>query len=100
MQNRADYDRALSIVRRVIHEWDPYDLIRGCGCPKDEWDGEIAKIVAEIPRIRSIDDATDVLSRIFSHAFQPEGFEPSACANVGSKLYSELVAADLLAPKP
>jgi Domain of unknown function (DUF1871) len=97
MHTREDYDRARDVVRAVIHEWDPYSLIDGCGCPKDEWDGEIARVVAEIPRIASESDATNAISRVFSAAFQPEGFSPSDCTNVGRKLFGALKESGVLA---
>jgi Domain of unknown function (DUF1871) len=96
MRIRADYDRAFAVVRDVIHEWDPYALIGG-GAPPDEWDGEIASLVAQIPRIKSQNDAADAVSRVFSSAFQPEGFSPADCAEVGRRLYSSLADSGLLA---
>jgi len=94
MRTRADYDRAFAIVREVIHEWDPYGLIGG-GAPADEWDSEIASLVAQIPRIRSQNDAAHTVSRVFSSAFQPEGFSPVDCAEVGRRLYSSLTQSGL-----
>jgi Domain of unknown function (DUF1871) len=90
MKTRADYERAIQTVREVIHRWDPYDLLGGCGCPPDEFDREIARIVVQIPRIQSPTDATLVLSRIFSSAFDPERFRPEDCAAVGAELYQIL----------
>ncbi|HEY1921291.1 MAG TPA: hypothetical protein VGG44_00885, partial [Tepidisphaeraceae bacterium] len=85
IQTKADYDRAFDIVRRVIHEWNPYDLV-GASAPSDEWDSEIASLVGEIPRIHSPEDAINAVSRIFTLAFQPEGFGPVECAEVGERL--------------
>ena len=96
MRTRADYDRAIAVVRRVIHEWDPYALIGG-GAPSDEWDGEIAALVAQIPRIKSEEDAAHAVSRVFSSAFQPEGFSPVDCAEVGKRLYASVAESGLLA---
>jgi hypothetical protein len=95
MRTRADYDRAFAVVRGVIHEWDPYTLI-GDGAPIDEWDSEIASLVAQIRRIKSENDAAHAVSRVFSSAFQPEGFSPGDCAEVGKRLYSSLVDSGLL----
>jgi hypothetical protein len=95
MRTRADYDRALAVVREVIHEWDPYALIGG-GAPGDEWDSEITSLVAQIPRIKSRNDAAHAVSRVFSSAFQPEGFSPADCAEVGERLYSSLVDCGVL----
>ena len=89
-------DRTISIVRGVIHAWDPYSLIGG-GAPQDEWDHEIAYVAARVPHIRSAADATQVLSSVFSSAFQPEGFSPEDCAKAGQHLYDRLLEAGVLA---
>lgn len=89
MQSHAEYDRAIAVVRDVIHEWDPYSLI-DAGSPSDEWDCEIASVVAEVSRIKSPEDATNTVSRVFSAAFQPEGFGPVDCKDIGCRLFSAL----------
>lgn len=96
MRTRADYDRAFAVVRQVIREWDPYALIAG-GAPDDEWDHEIASLVAQIPRIASEKDAAHAVSRVFSSAFQPEGFSPADCETVGKRLYLSLAESGLAA---
>ena len=96
LRTRADYDHAFEVVRQVIYAWDPYNLVAG-GAPADEWDGEIALLVAELQRIRSNDDAVAAVSRVFSAAFQPDGFGPADCAEVGERLYGRLVESGLLA---
>ncbi len=98
MGNRADFDRAFDVVRHVIHEWDPYSLLN-TGAPKDEWDGEIASVLTQISRIKSEKDAIHAISRVFSSAFQPEGFGPSECVEVGRKLFKALDDANLLGTK-
>lgn len=94
MRTRSDYDRATAIVREVIHRWDPYALIAG-GAPLDEWDGEVARVVAAIPRISSPTDAAQAISKVFSASLQPEGFDPSDCAKVGRDLLDALRAAGI-----
>jgi hypothetical protein len=95
MRTRADYERAIEAVREVIHRWDPYGLL-GSGCPPDEFDREIAAVVAQVPRIRSRADATQALSRAFSSAFDPERFRPEDCAAGGAELFEALSAHHLL----
>lgn len=95
MKTRADYERAIQVVREVVHQWDPYGLLGG-GCPTDEFDAEIASVVVQIPRIRSQVDATHVLSRIFSSAFEPERFRREDCATAGIELFEALSAHGLL----
>lgn len=95
MKMRGEYERATQVVAAVIRRWDPYALVAG-GCPPDEFDSEIASVVAEVPRIRSRADAADTLSRVFSSAFQPEQFRPQECDHPGAELYEALVAAGLI----
>jgi hypothetical protein len=95
MRTRDDYDRAIRVVREVIHRWDPYSLLAG-GCPLDEFDGEIAAVVAQIPRIRSPADAAHALSRVFSSAFEPGLFRPEHCEKEGADLYKALSSEGLL----
>lgn len=92
IRSRAEYDRAFDVVRRVIHQWDPYGLLAG-GATPDEWDQEIASLVAVVPTIRSADDAISAVSRVFSKAFSKEGFGLTDCANVGRRLIAELTSA-------
>jgi hypothetical protein len=95
LSTRDDYDRAFAVVRKVIAEWDPYNLIGG-GAPLDEWDSAVAKIVAQIPRMRSAKDAGHVISRIFSDELGQTGFSAEECAAVGGKLFAALVEASVI----
>jgi hypothetical protein len=98
MQTHSDYERAAAIVRAIIHQWDPYHLLEG-GAPLDEWDNEIAQIVIQISQITSASDAATVISRVFSAAFQPEGFTPEDCTEVGQQLFSALKTGDIITPR-
>jgi hypothetical protein len=89
MKTKADYNRALQVVRAIVRDWDPYSLLAS-GCPANEFDSEIASVVAEIPRIKSEQDAMLALSRVFSSAFEPEHFTPDECAAAGKKLFAAL----------
>jgi hypothetical protein len=96
MKTLADYERALDIIRNVVHRWDPYELLSACHCPKDEFDHEIAKLVTRISRIRSEADTILAISQVFSSSFNPNDFQVADCAKVGSELYSALMAESLL----
>jgi hypothetical protein len=96
MRTRADYDRAWALVREVIHAWDPYDLI-GQGAPDDEWDAQIASIVAQVPHMRSPDDATQAIHRVFRLWLSPEAPTLLECSPPGRRLFQALVDADLVA---
>ena len=95
LRTRKDYERAFTLVRKATNGWDPYGLISG-GCPQDEWELEIASIVAQMPRIRASRDVAHVVSRVFSGSLGKERCSPEACAAVGSQLYDALIEARIL----
>jgi hypothetical protein len=95
LRNREEYDRAFAVVREAIAAWDPYSLVSG-GAPQDEWDSEVASIVAQIPRIGTAKDAAHAVSRTFSSALEREGFTPEECEGVGARLFKALVDARIL----
>jgi hypothetical protein len=86
MNRKQEYTRAFEIVRGVVHAWDPYGLIAH-GAPRDEFDREVACVVAQIPRIGSAFDAALALSRVFSSSFESERFEPEHCRDAGDRLF-------------
>lgn len=96
MKTKTDYKLALKVVRRIIHEWDPYSLLAG-GAPSDEFGREIATVVAQLPRIKSQKDAAHAISRVFTSAFEKEGFTPDDCAEIGAKLFDALLQNRLVA---
>ena len=95
MKTEADYKRAIEVVGSVIRRWDPYALLAH-GAPSDEFDPLITRLVVQIPRIGSAHDAAQAVSRVFSSAFQPEGFSLEDCATVGSELFDALSAQKLV----
>lgn len=97
MKRLADYDRAFAVVRDLISRWDPYALLAD-GAPADEFDSEVQSVVAQIPRIRSAHDASHVISRVFSSAFERSLFKPEDCAKIGRELFRTLSDENLLNP--
>ena len=89
MQSRKDYDKAFAVVREMINSWDPHGLIAS-GCPIDEWDAEVASIVAQIPRMCGAIDAIHAVSRIFSSSIGSGEFSLDSCEDVGRQLYRAL----------
>lgn len=87
---RAKYQQMWDVTTGVINSWDPYGLLGG-GAPGDEFDQEIASLVARIPRIHSAADAAEAISRIFASSFEPHSFTEDMCSEVGEALYSALV---------
>ena len=88
---KAYYKRAMEVVGSVIRAWDPYGLI-ACGAPADEFDSEIAAVVALMSRIKTEKEAISTLSRVFSSAFEASRFAPDQCEEVGKKLFAALLA--------
>jgi hypothetical protein len=88
---KAAYKRAMQVVGSVEREWDPYSLIAD-GAPADEFDSEIAGIVAQIPQIKTERDAVLVLSQVFSSAFEPGRFTPEERTEPGKRLFGALSA--------
>jgi len=95
MTDRSQWKRIEPVVRKVVHDWDPYHLLE-IGAPDDEWDREILQIVGRANRIASPADAARVISEVFTEAFHPEGFGQDDCAEIGKKLFSALKDAGLI----
>jgi hypothetical protein len=81
------YQQKWDVTAGIIRDWDPYGLLGG-GAPGDEFDGEIASLVAQIPRIRSAADATQAIARIFASSFEAHSFTEETCSEVGKHLYA------------
>ena len=94
MTDRTRWKQVEHVVRKVIHAWDPYSLIEG-GAPEGEWNSEILQIVGRLDLVTSPAAAAATVSTIFTSAFQPEGFSPEDCADVGQKLFDALKEANL-----
>ena len=86
---RAKYERLWAVTADVIRTWDPHGLLAG-GSPADEFDHEIASLVAQIPRIHSAVDAAHAVSRIFGASFDADSFAKDKCSEVGTRLYAAL----------
>jgi hypothetical protein len=80
---KAAYKRALQVVGSVVREWNPYCLLAG-GAPADEFDSEIAGVVAQIPRIKTEREAA-FAGRLLPWPHQPGAldvvFAPSTCSD-------------------
>lgn len=94
MKTRKDYHQAVAIVRTVVEAWDPYRLIAG-GAPSDEFEDEVSRLVALVPRVKSAHDAANALSRVFSAGFG-DGFSLAACEDVGRDLFDALASSGMV----
>ena len=95
MEDKAELGRFESVVRSLVHRWDPYNLLKG-GAPKDEWDDAIRMIVARVHTVREPSDATRVVSRVFSCLLGPAEFTLEMCESCGQELFQGLKSEGLL----
>jgi hypothetical protein len=96
LKTRDDYDRAVALTRGLVRAWDPGNLLRG-GAPDDEWDDEIARLVARIPRVADADDAGRHIAEVFAAAFGRGVLSADASADFGRKWHAALGEAGLVA---
>ena len=83
------YRDAIAVATAVISDWDPYGLIAG-GAPKDEFEGEVSRIVAEARDGHTSEILAFVVSEVFSSRFEPEAFPVETCLPVASRWFDEL----------
>ena len=89
LKTKADYKRAFAIVTELLNEWDPYSLIAS-GAPPDEFDAEAGAIVRRLSEIGSPQDASRIISEVFSHWMSADDFPIVSCIDVGQDLYIAL----------
>ncbi len=96
LRTRQDYETAFAIVREAISRWDPDGLLGG-GAPPDEWDSEVAKVVAKIPRMTCGNDVAEALSAVFAGPQGLQTFQATELRTIGAQLFDALSKANLLA---
>ena len=89
MHIKRDYKQVFDIVQRVILAWDPYALVSH-GAPPNEFDQEVAQIVARVPKCRTESDVSRAVSEIFSQSFSPDDFSLDKCHDIGVSLFAVL----------
>jgi hypothetical protein len=95
MQNRQQYDLAFSLVRESVAQWDPLGLVGG-GAPADEWDHEVARIVARLRDARTPHHVGAAVAEVFSDALGSSGPDAASCEEFGRALYSRLKVAGII----
>ena len=95
MKDRRDYEEAFRLAGNVIRKWDPYNLIRQ-GAPENEFDGEIAKVVAAATRSHTPLELAQSMSQIFTDSLG-EKFTPDDCLYPASKIMARLRESKLIA---
>ena len=83
-----NYKVLFDAVKCVIDAWDPMALLKS-GAPKDEYESEVAQIVARAKEIRSEADAARVLSEVMKMSFG-EAFTPDSCAEAGKAIFEKM----------
>ena len=63
-----NYAELLSSVKKILDDFDPLGLLKQ-GAPQNEYDEEIEKIVAGLPKCKSARDAEKLIHRVFTEAF-------------------------------
>jgi len=92
---RQKYQQMWDLTAVLIRKWDPYGLIGG-GAPPDEFDQEITLLVAQIPRIKSANDATLAVSSIFGSKLESASFSADSCRAIGDAFFTALLEKDLI----
>lgn len=92
---KHSYQETIEIVRSVINEWDPYDLIKG-GAPDNEFVREVALIAAKANEVKTPTELAEVISKVFSTSFGPEWFSVTACTPIACRLFAELQTSVIL----
>ena len=78
------------IVKRSIDLWDPYCLLRKCGCPPDEFNYESEMVTKLITEDSSFEEINMAVSEVFSKMFFPEHFQPYKCIEASEMIYRSL----------
>ena len=89
-QLRQEYDRAFAIVRWHINEMDYMGLLE-FGAPQNEYDMEVAPIVATSMRAKNSDEITEKIINVFYEMFG-EKIERKKAQAVAVKIYKDLNA--------
>ena len=97
MKSREDYDRAVVLTRHLVRDWDPHSVLK-LGAPDDEFDDEIARLVARIPRLTGPADAGRHVAEVFTAQFGQGVLAAKDSARIGERWYAALLEAGLLHP--
>ena len=76
-------DKMFNIVKKVIDEWDPGDLLKW-GCPEDEWDSESRDIAKTINTDNTVDEISNILINNFSNVTMED------CLPIAQKIFDAI----------
>jgi len=95
VKSRDDYDRAIVLTRELMHAWDPGKLLAG-GAPRDEFDDEVARLVARLPKITGPEDAGRHVGEVFTAQFGRGVLSEEESNRIGARWHAALREAGLL----
>lgn len=84
---KKQYKHHFKELRTIINEWDPYSLIAE-GAPIDEFEAEVGEVLAGLSKCKNQDDTVQLISQVFSRAFEPELFKPEHCSEIGGRIFN------------
>ena len=95
MKSREDYARAVTLTRELVRAWDPGGLLKG-GAPTDEFDDEVARLVARIPKITDALEAGRQIEDVFTAQFGRGVLKADDAMRFGERWHVALGEAGLL----
>jgi hypothetical protein len=95
MRDRQQYDLAFALVRESLAKWDALQHINA-GAPPDEWDDEVARIVARLRDAQTPAQVGAAIGEVFSDALGSSGPDAASCVELGRALHSRLRVAGIL----
>jgi hypothetical protein len=95
MRDRQQYDQAFALLREWVTQWDPLGLIGG-GAPPDEWDHEIARLLAMLRGARSPEDVSAAVTAVFRDSLGESAPDAVSCSTFSRELHAKLTSAKLL----
>ncbi|WP_078410766.1 DUF1871 family protein [Priestia abyssalis] len=83
-----------TLVKEVIDEWDPLNLL-AIHCPDDEYDGEIGDIVKLLPNVKSVDELSLGIHKVFVKWFgedflEAEKYSIQKCNPIAIKIWNRI----------
>lgn len=74
-----------SIVKELIDEWDPFNLL-AIHCPDDEYDEEIKDIVEVLPKVKSAGELAIEINKIMYNAFEEDFKKSKDCLKIAERI--------------
>jgi len=85
----SKYDELFACVKEAIDEWDPFRLLIG-GAPGDEYNEEVAQIIAGLRNCRIITDIQDLVFNVFKRNFGDDSVgNKEAYSSVARAIFSK-----------